>query len=87
MAQTKGIVISSLEDLIQIFPSLTLPQIISLYRDGLQILARYNDMISCMKSDDNLDDLLTKIRKYIDCTDFLANYLARCFCRANGFDI
>ena len=70
-----------------IFPSLTLSQIITLYRDGLQILARYNDMLSHLESDVDLDDLLAKVRKYIDCTDFLANYLARCYCRSNGFDI
>lgn len=83
----KKTVITSLDDLVEVFPSMTLHQVIIMYRSGLDRLKYYDSLLDGTHELTSLDAdvILDKIGFYLDCTEFLAGYLARCFCCQNGY--
>lgn len=87
MLQTKKIVIESLEDLIEIFPSLTESQIIILFRKCVYELKRTNRLLRLCRNDEIRDALLERVSAFTDISDFLSGYLARCYCKLSGVDL
>lgn len=87
MSCTKRVVIKNLDDLVEIFPNMRLSQIIHLYIIGLNRIKYYNKQIrfDASPDDEELNAILDKISFYLEITDFLAGYLARCFCHQNGY--
>lgn len=87
MLQTKKIVIKSLGDLIEIFPSLTESQIIILFRKCIYEIKRADRLLGLCRNDEIRDALLERISAYADVRDFLSGYLARCYCKLFGIDL
>lgn len=89
MASAQKIVIRGIEDLRRIFPSMTVRQIVGVYLQGLERIRHYNSLLdpdaSILDEEQNL--YLEKIGMYSECCDYLAGYLARCYCAQNGYDL
>lgn len=77
--------ITSLDQLIEIFPSLTQAQIIDLYLSALKRVKHLDCMAGKVKEKEKTYDIMDKLSFYTDCAEFLAGYLARCYCELCGF--
>ncbi len=77
--------ITSLDQLIEIFPSLTQAQIIDLYLSVLKRVKHLDWMAGKVKEKEKAQDILDKWSFCMDCAEFLSGYLARCYCELCGF--
>lgn len=80
-------VIRSVEELIEVFPSMTMPQVIMTYISGLKRIKEINDMLGICTVGQQQDFLLDQLAPYLEADNFLAGYLARCFCEMRGYDL
>lgn len=83
----KKTVIRCMEDLLEIFPRMTQSQIMILYRQSLRTIKYYNELLGKVTDRNKQDEYLDIIGKYLEYTDFLSGYLARCYCVSNGYNI
>ena len=79
--------LKDLDDLIEIFPSMTMPQIIKLYLKALRRMKYYGDQIEEGMDSERLDWLLEKISFYDPFATYLGGYLARCYCDHLGYRV
>lgn len=85
--ELKSIVIKSLDDLLDVFPSLTEKQIVLLFRKCVYELKRIDRLLGLCRNDDVRDALLERSETCCCIRDFLSGYLARCFCMLSGVDL
>lgn len=85
--ESNKIIIKSLEDLIEVFPSLTENQIVLLFRKCVYELERINRLLGLCRNDEVMDALLERSETCCCIRDFLSGYLARCFCKLSGVDL
>lgn len=81
--EIKVTVLRSLEDVLEVFPHLTIKQTIELFLQTMEgIKAINNQLGSC--TDDEADALLDDLTSYLEIRDFLAPYLALKYCDYRG---
>lgn len=80
-------VITSVEELIEVFPSMTMPQVIMTYISGLKHIKEINDALGICTDGQHQDALLEQLAPYLEADTFLAGYLARCYCKMRGYDL
>lgn len=80
-------VIHSLDELVEIFPSLTENQIVCLFRKCTYELQRTNRLLENCRNELFRDALLERVTAYLPVSDFLSGYLARAYCKRFGLDL
>ena len=85
--QTQKIVIHSLDELVEVFPSLTENQIIFLFRRCTYELQRTNRLLGSCRNELLRDALLERVSAYLPISDFLSGYLAKAYCKRLGLDL
>lgn len=80
-------VIRSVEELVEVFPSMTMPQVIMTYISGLKRIKEINDALGICTDEEHQDALLGQLAPYLEADTFLAGYLARCYCHMRGYNI
>lgn len=80
-------VIKSFEELLEVFPSMTMPQVIMTYISGLRHIKEINDALGICTEEHHQNVLLDQLSLYLEADTFLAGYLARCFCKMRGYDL
>ncbi len=80
-------VIKSFEELLEIFPSMTMPQVIMTYISGLKHIKEINDALGICTDERHQEALLGQLTPYLEADAFLSGYLARCYCDMRGYNI
>lgn len=80
-------VIKSFEELLEVFPSMTMPQVITTYISGLEHIKKINDSLGICTDGQHQDALLGQLAPYLEADAFLSGYLARCYCKMLGYGI
>ena len=80
-------VVKSMDELITIFPIMTIRQIMELYLDVLKNINAINAQLGACSFSQNVADLLDSLSPCLEARDFLGNYLAQCLCDLSGYDI
>lgn len=81
---SKKVVLTSFEDLVEVFPSLNLSQIMQLYQDVLGTVHSIERIIEKYPEKDHTD-LVLRMQDSIKAETFLSGYLARYCCKLCGF--
>lgn len=79
------IVIHSLEELVEVFPSLTENQIIVLFQKCTYEHSRINNLLGLCRNDLLRDALFARASVCDSICEFLSGYLARVYCENLGF--
>lgn len=87
MSQTNKIIIRLLDDLLEVFTSLTDGQVINLFRKCVFELERINRLLGLCRNEEIRDALLERSETCCQIRDFLLGYLAKCFCALSGVNL
>ena len=81
----KRVIIKSFEDLVSVFPSMTLSNIIAVYLQVQEAIDNITARLNMCTDSDLYDDLEESLVDNMKADAFLSTYLARLFCKQNGF--
>lgn len=80
-------IVKSMDELITIFPTMTVRQIMELYLDILKNINAINAKLGACPLSPNTSDLFDSLSPCLEARDFLGNFLAQCFCDLSGYDV
>ena len=84
----KKVTIKSFEELVEVFPMMTNKQIMNLYKQALSVISFYNEYIGQENTcEEKVLEYLERLTPYVEVRDFLAGYLAQCYCVEHGTPI
>lgn len=81
----KRLVLRNFDDLVAVFPNMTLHQIICVYTEANRVIKKVNRLIdkNCPKY--SHEELLERLTDALKIDAFLGTYLARVCCQQNGY--
>ncbi len=85
--RTQVVRIKSFEELLEVFPSMSMPQVILLYKSVVRHIERINESLGICTDEAHQNSLLDSLEPLLKANDFLSGYLARCYCKLRGVNL
>ena len=81
---TKKVVIKNFNDLVEVFPNMTLAHIIDVYKQVQNAIAFYDNQLKTCPQEEK-EHVWELLEDSLKADAFLSGYLAKCYCRTCGF--
>lgn len=81
---TKKVVIKNFNDLVEVFPNMTLAHIIDVYKQVQNAIAFYDKQYQTCSQEEK-KHTLELLEDSLKADAFLSSYLAKCYCQMCGF--